>query len=941
MPLILPEKSSDYPVRYFRPDAAAYFLRGFSFGDFKTKGDLQKYFSGLVTKTGDTEQLHYVANPDILSMSVKLTVQNSPSRFTLRISNRGDKWFVRDDPTEEIPKLRTLSEGESADDRLKKLIPEGATVDTNRGSKYPFVSFEDWWNHCSYVYVEQDELNAGREAFRSLVYREENRSGNVRYYYFNRDGDRVDLTGITLESTSYEKYTIQATDTLESISQDFLQSSNLWIMLKGFYNNPKVFTPEKEPVLGDTYLGAFVGEEIHIPLIREGLSSNARILATPNNTLYWKLAGSMDARGRCVFGPMDRVVLFLKGRFAPTEKPLMRVFTGLVDAVSEEFDPNGQTITIQGSDVTKWLLLTQYNINPALFPVADILEAQNNNNLAIFTNVLAGKTGSQIVRDVILGGVWNLWTENIEGGASLPIGGAAALSGAGPFIKESKKERGRSKFVETPDFGYDFHYVPSGILALASAELKEELQRPYRLWIQDPFSEQYKDSTGELDSLTPYRKYWRNSFELWQSEYTNRRQICYDAAQKTNFLFYADGNGDIHYRQPRYDLGHILGAVNPEIYVLDDESLLSWNASESDEELATRVYVMGETDYLQLSDADKFLIGAFGVYEDANLASTFGQRIHVVSEPMIGPGGVGSTDTTDYYYYAKSLLQRIARQRFSASASLTGRAELTPGFPMFVPFRNRIYFIEEVSHEYQQGKSCTTSVNLRYGRKPWEVLEELLTYKAIGILGPQEALKYMSRLGLAEVLFTQDVVGPHITLSEFVTHLRYSMGASIEAKYFDANTELADNSLQFSWAIPAGRSISLKPIAPGVVKQIVRSGSDYVYHIAVGKLSTGGTSSISVNNELSFQAESVIEMTYVIPSGDRATAEAFTTNADLRKQVREMNTQDRPFLCQNLQSVSWPRCYITIGGELISPTNLSQFEKRDLGGRIDPLSFVF
>jgi hypothetical protein len=42
--------------------------------------------------------------------------------------------------------------------------------------------------------------------------------------------------------------------------------------------------------------------------------------------------------------------------------------------------------------------------------------------------------------------------------------------------------------------------------------------------------------------------------------------------------------------------------------------------------------------------------------------------------------------------------------------------------------RNMIYYITGISHKFTYGQTFTTTLELKYGRKPWEILPEILDY---------------------------------------------------------------------------------------------------------------------------------------------------------------------------------------------------------------------
>jgi len=105
----------------------------------------------------------------------------------------------------------------------------------------------------------------------------------------------------------------------------------------------------------------------------------------------------------------------------------------------------------------------------------------------------------------------------------------------------------------------------------------------------------------------------------------------------------------------------------------------------------------------------------------------YGQRFFTASNPIIN---TKSNRDQSLIAYAKSLLQRLLAGKYQGQVTITGRAELDPGRPVYIPIINRVYYVETVDHELTFGNQFTTTLSLSYGRKPWEYLPELMTFSA-------------------------------------------------------------------------------------------------------------------------------------------------------------------------------------------------------------------
>jgi len=228
----------------------------------------------------------------------------------------------------------------------------------------------------------------------------------------------------------------------------------------------------------------------------------------------------------------------------------------------------------------------------------------------------------------------------------------------------------------------------------------------------------FDSSPSGVQSFTPYKQIFGASFLNWQNEYRTHLEICNEVANLTNYEFYTDQFGDVWYHQPRYNNYHILTNENPEVYVVRDEDIISHNFTESDHNVVTSIYVTGVPDFLTTQPQ---IINMSGFYEDPSLVRKYGRRMQVFSHPYV-------TESINCFYYAKSLLIRLNAARFIGTITLIGRPELRMHMPVYIPTRNMIYYIVGINHKFTFGSSFTTTLQLMYGHKPWEVIPEILDY---------------------------------------------------------------------------------------------------------------------------------------------------------------------------------------------------------------------
>ena len=431
-------------------------------------------------------------------------------------------------------------------------------------------------------------------------------------------------------------------------------------------------------------------------------------------------------QGRCKIKSMDRVTIFMTERFPTTSKDpetydQIRVFTGVVNSVQVGYSEGNAIITVQGEDVTKFLKISIVNVNPALLLDRTTSAMQvSTDNITIWTTILKGKNAIEIIKLMLLGSkISGVTTDNKQ-----------VIDGVGVYTVSSTTARGK-------DIGIDNN--GAFIRSVSSEKSKDGISG--KISIRDALGSLFtKNSIHIVDPYASGSKAsgWRayevsiaNSWSFYQSEFKTRREICDRTAEDTNFVFFADRFGEIWFRPPRFDNNWILGASNPDIYVADTQSIISYGFIDTDEMVYSSVYVTTEAE-LGLSGVEQ--LGYYtGSFRDDGIVLKYGQRIFTASTPLINmktSDEKASGSERALVMYAKSLLQRLLSGRYQGQVVLTGRAELDPGRPIYVPAMNMIYYVETVDHSFQFGGTFTTTLSLSYGRKPYEFIPELLEYSA-------------------------------------------------------------------------------------------------------------------------------------------------------------------------------------------------------------------
>jgi len=396
---------------------------------------------------------------------------------------------------------------------------------------------------------------------------------------------------------------------------------------------------------------------------------------------------------------MDRLVIFLPSFYE--QGKLVQSFTGVVNTVQSSYNNNAFSIQIQGEDVTKYLRLSVFNLQPALaFDGAKtIINQASNAGITIFSSKLDGKYAPDIIEAMTVGND-KLGTKGGISQWKMARGGNYTIkydSASGNFIK-SKGTGGSTATIDMQ-------------------EALGELFQPSAVHILNPFT---KGANG-------YRAYVLKMGGMWsfyQAEFQTRRDICYKVAEDCKFMFYADQKGHIWFRPQRFENQHILcrpSENNP--YIIDTASIESYGVVEDDNNIYTTVNVSFEPPFAmgELTETGMFT----REYRDDVATLKYGVRILSVSNPI-----ASLKSDNAKVCYAKSLLQRILSSKYQGQVTIIGRPELEVGHPVYIPCLNRVFFVETIEHNFTFGQTYLTTLHLTYGRKPWEHVPEVMSYSA-------------------------------------------------------------------------------------------------------------------------------------------------------------------------------------------------------------------
>jgi hypothetical protein len=215
---------------------------------------------------------------------------------------------------------------------------------------------------------------------------------------------------------------------------------------------------------------------------------------------------------------------------------------------------------------------------------------------------------------------------------------------------------------------------------------------------------------------------WGGAPGLYFADFKSGLALLKQIADDLNYEMFASHSGIVMFRPLNVSLpfDFFLGSpLNPTAKLRDhsrvgteywlQDPLVQGNPefTDSDSDIFTYAYVSGE--YQQIQGNFSF---HKGIAVDVRKYLKFGAR----TAPLVTRLQLKSDKACGIY--AAAYLNRLNASYSSASVQYTGDARLQAGNPCFYRSRNTIYYISAVTHSFVAGQSYSTSLTLKYGRRP-------------------------------------------------------------------------------------------------------------------------------------------------------------------------------------------------------------------------------
>ena len=287
------------------------------------------------------------------------------------------------------------------------------------------------------------------------------------------------------------------------------------------------------------------------------------------------------------------------------------------------------------------------------------------------------------------------------------------------FLGDPSRKKGKGKEVRTliknqHNITANSKTVKGGLLNLAKLlglirkDSSGKMINAMDVQFQQEVSDKRGDSIGLLS--TELKAFITDigalgNVNLFQTSYESKQGIADTVAEKVGYEFYQDVDGDLVFKPPMYNLD----TRSSRIYTIKREDVLDISFENQEPEYTYAVCKGGMFRNL----AGMSMEGTWGVkgtYVDYRLVAKYGWK------PL-------EFDTTFFntarsaFFAAVVELEKKNVNTNGCTLSIPLRAELKPGYPVYIEHIDTFYYVSGISHSFSFGSDCTTSLTLTARRK--------------------------------------------------------------------------------------------------------------------------------------------------------------------------------------------------------------------------------
>jgi len=194
---------------------------------------------------------------------------------------------------------------------------------------------------------------------------------------------------------------------------------------------------------------------------------------------------------------------------------------------------------------------------------------------------------------------------------------------------------------------------------------------------------------------------------MFETEYMSKMEIAEAVKAVTGFEFYQDVDGDLVFKPPMYNMD----TRDDPVYVIKDRDLISLSETESEPEV-TMMKGTGSHWANVSGHGIEGWMGVGGVYVDYRLVAKYGYKEETFEANYL-------SNRQAIFLSAINRLDVANAGIKSANITIPVRPELRPGYPVYIESEDCFYYAKSISHSFQFGGQCTTSINGVAKRAKW------------------------------------------------------------------------------------------------------------------------------------------------------------------------------------------------------------------------------
>ena len=192
---------------------------------------------------------------------------------------------------------------------------------------------------------------------------------------------------------------------------------------------------------------------------------------------------------------------------------------------------------------------------------------------------------------------------------------------------------------------------------------------------------------------------------LWESTYESKMDVATAVTNVCGYEFYQDADGDLVFKPPLYNLD----TSSSRVYRIEPEDIVSINFTEA-EPNATYCIVKGGAFQNMRGVVDESEWGCRSTYVDYKLVAQYGWKEASIESTYY-------TNAKSAFFFAINYLDRQNAGTNGCTVTIPLRPEIRPGYPVYIPHIDCFYYVTQVSHSFNLGSECTTSLTLTARRR--------------------------------------------------------------------------------------------------------------------------------------------------------------------------------------------------------------------------------